>query len=81
MTVVIPRRESGPLGGKSECPCWTSTKDADGHADLWCPNGHVSLLSYEHHSIATDGTVSPSIVCPRNGCDWHVMGRLDGWVP
>lgn len=35
------------------------------------------------HDIAADGTVTPSIVCPghRQGCTWHVWGRLDGWTP
>lgn len=31
------------------------------------------------HDIAKDGVVSPSVVCPHNGCTWHVMAKLDGW--
>lgn len=32
-----------------------------------------------NHTIAADGTVSPSVVCPHPGCGWHVFLRLDGW--
>jgi hypothetical protein len=31
------------------------------------------------HTVAADGTISPSVVCP--GCGWHVMAKLDGWQP
>lgn len=31
------------------------------------------------HTIAEDGTVSPSLVCPHEGCSWHVFVRLIGW--
>jgi hypothetical protein len=42
-----------------------------------CPNGHYgSLLD---HKIAADGTVSPSVVCPTNGCGFHDMVKLAGW--
>ena len=30
------------------------------------------------HSIAADGSISPSLVCPA-GCGWHVFARLLGW--
>jgi hypothetical protein len=32
----------------------------------------------QHYSVEPDGSVSPSIVCPK--CGWHVFGRLDGWI-
>lgn len=35
--------------------------------------------SLEDHTIAPDGTVSPSLVCPGE-CGWHVFGRLIGWT-
>lgn len=28
---------------------------------------------------ALDGMVNPSLVCPEDGCDWHVFVRLVGW--
>ena len=31
------------------------------------------------HEIAPDGTVTPSVVCPTEGCDFHEFVRLEGW--
>ena len=31
------------------------------------------------HTIAEDGTVNPSIVCPQEKC-WHVYGTLVDWT-
>lgn len=31
------------------------------------------------HEIAADGTVTPSVACPTDGCKWHVHIVLDGW--
>jgi hypothetical protein len=31
------------------------------------------------HTIADDGTVMPSVVCPHQGCTWHVWVRLLDW--
>lgn len=39
--------------------------------------GRVASLS--GHTISADGTVSPSLVCPHEGCDWHVWVRLMVW--
>jgi hypothetical protein len=74
--LVIPRRN---LSGTEGYPCWAPCAEPDGHCDLWCGRGHVSLLAKDQHTVAADGTVSPSLVCPRKGCDWHVFGRLEGW--
>lgn len=46
-----------------------------------CPRGtkeemHIATLP---HGVKEDGTVHPSIVCPYEGCTWHVWGRLLGW--
>ncbi len=40
--------------------------------------GCGAKATLEDHSIAPDGTVNPSLVCPE-GCGWHVFGRLVGW--
>lgn len=45
---------------------------------LRCPQGHMARLT--SHQIAANGAVSPSIVCPEEGCSWHVWGRLEGWA-
>lgn len=44
-----------------------------------CEKGHQSWLSAKGHTVTEDGTVSPSYVCPVDGCGWHVWVRLDGW--
>lgn len=36
--------------------------------------------AYLCHEIAADGTLSPSLVCPADGCAWHVFAKLDGWI-
>ena len=43
-----------------------------------CINGHTCTLS--EHKIADDGTVSPSLVCPYDGCNFHEFVKLEGWV-
>lgn len=48
-----------------------------------CPEcGVDSTVSNRVHTIADDGTVAPSYVCPHtkmNGCKFHRYIRLDGW--
>ena len=57
---------------------WTEFKTTTGRsADYVCPNGHLGGLG--DHTIADDGTVSPSVVCPRPGCDFHDHIRLVDW--
>lgn len=44
-------------------------------ARVTCPNRHSAQL--DNHVIHTDGTVSPSAVCPF--CDFHEFIILEGW--
>lgn len=44
-----------------------------------CPKGHECRISKTVHSIADDGTLSPSYVCPIEGCGFHAFVRFDGW--
>jgi len=46
-------------------------------AGMTCPNGHTASLS--DHTIAADGKVSPSVVCPYEGCKFHEYVQLEGW--
>lgn len=47
-------------------------------AALSCPNcGQAASLI--DHDIASDGTVSPSVVCPMAECGFHDMVQLIGW--
>ena len=45
---------------------------------LSCPKGHIASL--RDHSIAADGTVAPSVVCPWADCTFHEMVRLVDWA-
>ena len=40
-------------------------------------NGHG--LSLHEHIIARDGTVTPSVGCPIQGCGFHEYVILEGW--
>lgn len=43
-----------------------------------CPEcGELSSL--RKHSVAPNGTVSPSYVCPFPPCTFHEWVRLEGW--
>ena len=46
-----------------------------------CSRGHTTRLTGRVHTVAADGTVTPSYVCPVEGCDFHQYVRLDGWDP
>lgn len=50
-------------------------------AHVRCAFGHVLRVSGMVHSVARDGTVSPSFVCSVPGCSWHVYVRLADWTP
>ena len=69
---------------KAKTPGWQGGKKADGTrtATVRCPKC-LGIASLSGHTIGTDGTVSPSVVCPREdagiACGWHVHLRLLGW--
>jgi len=45
---------------------------------ILCPKCQkVSCL--RNHTIHRDGTVSPSLVCPRDECNFHEMIKLKDW--
>lgn len=59
---------------------WTPTRASTGKsAVIACPK--CGIHGGLDHSIAADGTVMPSLVCPTNGCDFHEWGKLEGWSP
>lgn len=55
---------------------WTTGKKRVLFACPLC--GNVGLLD---HEIAADGKVTPSVQCMKDGCSFHDMIRLLGWVP
>jgi len=57
-------------------PCWDIYKGSR-QVDFRCSNGHIGTLD---HVIDDKGNVSPSVVCPRNGCAFHETITLIGWI-
>jgi hypothetical protein len=61
-------------------PRWA--KNVRAIALVKCPGcGIESTLSANTHTVATDGTVTPSYVCPHTPCTFHEWVKLDGWRP
>lgn len=48
---------------------------------LRCPHGHQAVLRQptDGHTIDDGGIVTPSVVCPYDGCAFHEMVRLLDW--
>lgn len=68
--------ESGGLGWG----WWRPIAGESGELTLRCPSGHHGILG-EGHSVAADGTVTPSCVCSaRVPCGFHEYVALDGWT-
>lgn len=44
---------------------------------ITCSEGHESVL--RTHDISASGEVSPSLVCPIEGCSFHEYATLKGW--
>ena len=48
-------------------------------ATVSCPDCGRSC-SLSSHEIAQDGTVTPSLVCPLDDCDFHKFAKLEDWT-
>lgn len=44
-----------------------------------CGNGHTCRMVSNVHTVAADGTITPSYQCPC--CSFHVMAKFEGWDP
>jgi hypothetical protein len=92
---VLIRRASSTRDAEENGPAWRPWSDEEERtgataaestpegeklpqAVLACANGHLSTI--RNHTIAADGTVSPSLLCYVKDCGWHVFGRLEGWA-
>lgn len=58
---------------------WALSYEPDGRrsARVWCPLGHGTWLDV--HAIASDGTVTPAVICPDDHCTWIADVCLIGW--
>ena len=63
-------------------PCtWKGLGTPDGRsASFTCPKCHT-VAHLDGHAIASDGKVTPSVVCPNRACDYHEWLKLVGWSP
>lgn len=78
--IAIPQSQTEDFWTTEKGPVWRgSTRDGVRSANVKCANGHIAGL--QNHTVAADGTVSPSLDCAVESCDWHVHGRLMGWTP
>ena len=72
-----------PQGNSWKDPgVWKGVRRVDGtrSASISCPKcGQPASLS--DHTIADDGTVPPSLVCPYDGCEFHDYVTLKDWNP
>lgn len=58
---------------------WKGLRTPEGRsASLTCKNGHTIALT--NHDIGPYGVVTPSVVCPEAGCDFHENVVLEGWI-
>lgn len=71
------RRATGDWAGAGE---WKGlrTESGDRTASVGCPKCG-GLASLRDHNIDAGGIVTPSLVCPYEGCDFHEWVRLQGW--
>ncbi len=58
---------------------WRVCKTPEGRTALFCCPTCGNAASLSKHTIAEDGTVSPSVVCSEPGCPFHEFIRLEGW--
>lgn len=50
-------------------------------AVITCPRCYQEwILSGKIHKVSNDGTVTPSLVCPCEGCDFHEFVKLKDWA-
>lgn len=67
-------------------PAWCSMPGNVQAALVRCANRHwmgigAKATHPSGHVIHDDGRVTASILCPVEGCGWHVFARLVGWPP
>jgi hypothetical protein len=73
---VALRRASSP-GERRPGTWWPWLAGESQRVTVWC--GACGRSATIDHDIAADGTVTPSLMCPYDGCGWHVFARLEGW--
>ena len=78
-TAVADADAPTPLTWRKVHPGPPGSRFARDIALCTCRNGHTCLLSGDVHAVAADGTVTPSYVCPVDGCGFHEWVQLVEW--
>lgn len=72
-------RNDGPAARKGT---WQPVAESSRHifkARICCPGCGYDCTLRGTHDVADDGAVSPSLVCPNDGCGFHEFVKLEGW--
>ena len=77
----IPRAEQTGVLRWNENGHWFTVRRADGSTGLMlnCPDCGQTV-SLADHSVDPIGAVTPSVVCPQDGCGFHEYVRLVAWA-
>lgn len=81
MIRLIPQAPSGEdFWTKDSRGTWRGSRiNGEKRSANFCCPGCGQRASLSHHTIAEDGKVSPSVVCPTEGCTFHEWIQLEGW--
>jgi hypothetical protein len=72
--VNVPRIDASKIDPDGPIFGWDEQNEV---VYLRCPFGHIGDLG--NHQVSIDGTVSPSVVCPKKGCTFHETVFLEGY--
>lgn len=70
-----------PKGDETQKGTWIGGRRSGDNrptALISCPNCG-QFMSLSQHTIAENGEVTPSLVCPHYGCDFHEHITLENW--
>lgn len=61
---------------------WVPTPKATNgvKAIVWCPDCNLRI-GIRGHEISETGELSPSLVCPHEGCNFHEYVQLRNYTP
>lgn len=79
MVLVKKDQESIRYSDRAKPNTWGVNILSDGRTQIITRCSHNHIGSLTDHTIADDGTVSPSVVCQHPGCDFHEFIKLDEW--
>ena len=79
VAVFLFRRYDRTYHGQDPSGTWRPFGTGKGRsAIVTCPDCRQEA-SLRDHSIDTDGRVHPALMCPRVGCGFYRLARLEDW--